>query len=371
MSSPLNDDIAQRLAKDPTTSSQDLESLAKHDNRWVRAYVAENVNVNVNTLSELAKDEDCVVIKAVIAQPATPTSALEFIVKNMQGTADIYTILNRPTIDESLQLLLASHESEDVKVALAEHKSTSTDVLKILMACNSSRINSRVAENSNSNEEMLRKLLRFNAYNVSLNPSLPPQMMREMLGDVNNRRSFSAPIVKNINCPDDLLEQMADVNNWLPHQDYSSTERLDLLWVMAGKSRINDATFKILRKGDIQVRERLVNNPTIHPKYLAFMALKDASKAVKSTAVQVIDSSKYIVDLIRSGEFSLSDVCIEDRRQKMTFGDFMLKMNMVERYQELQSYELEAVINKKIVAPLSTAMPNAGWEPNRAGKMHM
>ncbi|MEM0550211.1 MULTISPECIES: hypothetical protein [Aeromonas] len=367
----MNDDIAMRRAKDPTTSSQDLEELAKHENRWVRAYVAENPNVNVDTLSKLAKDDDCVVIKAVISQPATPTSALEFIVKNLQGTADIYTILNRPAIDESLQLLLASHESEDVRVALAEHKSTSTDVLKLLMGCNSSRINSRVAENQNANEDMLRRLLRLNAYHVSLNPSLPPQMMREMLSDVNNRRVFSVPIVKNPNCPDDLLAQMADVNNWLPHQDYSSTERIDLLWVMAGKSRINDSTFKILRKGDIQVRERLVNNPTIHPKYLALMALKDASKAVKSTAIQAIDSSEHIVDLIRHGEFSLSDVCIEDRKQRMTFGDFMLKINMVERYQELQSYELEAVINNKIAAPLATAMPNAGWEPSMAGKMHM
>lgn len=212
------------LANNPNTSPQILSKLAEHPIGGVRVLVASNYNITQNTLDNLIEDRNPEVRTAALANPKLDSILREQLANldnpnlssqdllelaNSKYTAVRAKVVQHPNVDASILKKLA-YDKIIVRLAVAKHPKTPTDILTKFINHPDRRLPLAVAQNSGADKDLLIQLatqpaadggFHFNPLNLAAVKSLLTQEPEAAIPFLDrclkfpNRPSFSRFLV--------------------------------------------------------------------------------------------------------------------------------------------------------------------------------
>lgn len=212
------------LASNPNTSPQILSKLAEHPIGGVRVLVASNYNITQNTLDNLIEDRNPEVRAAALANPKLDSILREQLANldnpnlssqdllelaNSKYTAVRAKVVQHPNVDASILKKLA-YDKIIVRLAVAKHPKTPTDILTKFINHPDRRLPLAVAQNSGADKDLLIQLatqpaadggFHFNPLNLAAVKSLLTQEPEAAIPFLDrclkfpNRPSFSRFLV--------------------------------------------------------------------------------------------------------------------------------------------------------------------------------
>ncbi|MEH2176380.1 hypothetical protein [Nostoc sp.] len=160
------------LANDPRTSSQILSKLVEHPIQGVRVLVASHHNITQNSLDKLINDRNPEVRAAALANPKLDSMLREQLASlenpnlslldlrelaNSEYTAVKTKVVRHPNVDSSILAKLAD-DKLIVRLAVAKHPKTPTDILTRFTEHPDRRLPLAVAQNPGAPKDLLIKL---------------------------------------------------------------------------------------------------------------------------------------------------------------------------------------------------------------------
>ena len=212
--------VRYALASNTNASFDLLAQLAQQEDSAVRAEVARNVNIRAELLIELSKHDD--VIWAVACNPNTPLEVLGDLArrgtneKAMWGGGRLRNRVRQglaENVNIPVELLaeLAGDTDDFVRAAAASNVKTPVELLTKLANDDAAEVRRHVARNANTPIDLLTKLARDNyeyvRYDVAGNGNTSVDLLAQLARDAAS--AVREAVAKNLNAPATLLTELA------------------------------------------------------------------------------------------------------------------------------------------------------------------
>jgi hypothetical protein len=218
--------IREAVARNRETPPQVLASLAGDESGAIRAGVAANTSTPPSVLQEMAEDRSTSVRANVAWNPVTPASALERLAAH--GDKYAWSLATNNALPAEMLSVLAKHKDKMVKERVAENSNTPQDVLENWASRKSyTNLHKEIANNRSAPAAVLRALAAHpNEYvrrSVARNPATPTDILRYL--SKAKDRLVRCAVAENSATPTDILLDLSKTEDWLVRRSLASNCR--------------------------------------------------------------------------------------------------------------------------------------------------
>ncbi|MGF1992244.1 MAG: hypothetical protein RMY62_030850 [Nostoc sp. ZfuVER08] len=195
--SHYRDHLCRKIAYSTATFPSILQQLAYHPDGYTKVGAVQNPNTPVETLRQLAREQDLGLLKIVTRNPNIPSDILESLSQNPDQTVRIQVAQHPNT---PLAVVKELVNDTDMHVANA-----ATEVIREKQG---EYTTEAVRKNPKTPAHVLEKLLQKNPRTVCEHPNTPPEILLEFSQSVH--REMRECVARNPNAPVSILENLAD-----------------------------------------------------------------------------------------------------------------------------------------------------------------
>ncbi len=229
--SHYRDHLCRKIAYSTATFPSILQQLAYHADGYTKVGAVQNPNTPVETLRQLAREQDLGLLKIVTRNPNIPSDVLESLSQNPDQTVRIQVAQHPNT---PLAVVKELVNDTDMHVANA-----ATEVIREKQGEYTTQT---VRKNPKTPAHVLEKLLQKDPRTVCEHPNTPPEILLEFSQSVH--REMRECVARNPNAPVSILENLADDESsnvrWKVARNPHTPSRL-LFKQLARDARVNDA----------------------------------------------------------------------------------------------------------------------------------
>ncbi|PHJ53887.1 hypothetical protein VF14_35555 [Nostoc linckia z18] len=195
--SHYRDRLCRKIAYSTATFPSILQQLAYHPDGYTKVGAVQNPNTPVETLRQLAREQDLGLLKIITRNPNIPSDILESLSQNPDQTVRIQVAQHPNT---PLAVVKELVNDTDMHVANA-----ATEVIREKQG---EYITQTVRKNPKTPAHVLEKLLQKDPRTVCEHPNTPPEILLEFSQSVH--REMRECVARNPNAPVSILENLAD-----------------------------------------------------------------------------------------------------------------------------------------------------------------
>lgn len=206
-----NQEIAKRLADKGLMPLFLMDSLARHEDAYIRSFVASHSNISANILEDLARDSNNHVREAVANNPNTPVHLLEQLARDSDKQIR-QSVVSNPSISVELLEQMALDTNKLVRRNVAKNPHTPINLLEKMALDKIKVVRASVASNPNTPTKLLEHLAldkeKLVRRGVASNPNTPVNLLNQLLGDED--MDVIRKITLNPSTPTNLLQELSN-----------------------------------------------------------------------------------------------------------------------------------------------------------------